>query len=159
MKGPTSSDAGRREFNASDIRVPKTLSECDLALDLVRDRIASIDSDLEAKDGSTFPSRTSFEEWRAKAERARAVWAAKEKQLVYSREVLAINANPELLRLQSKVISLVGEIHRTSARLAQLADGVVLPAALRQFIDARKAQLPAGYYDDYVREWEAGPCG
>lgn len=159
MKEPTSSSAGRREFNASDIRVPKTLSECDLALELVRDRISLIETDLATKDGSSFPSRATFEAWRDRAERARAAWAAKEKQLVYSREVLAFNVDPDLLRLQSKVIALVAEIHRTSARLAQLADGLELPAPLRSYIDARKAQLPAGFYEDYLREWEAGPCG
>lgn len=159
MREPTMNTVGRREFNASDIRVPKSLSECELALELVRDRLASIEADLETKDGSTFPSIEAFDAWSEKAERARSVWAAKEKELLYSKQVLSSAENPELIRLQSRVLSLVGEIHRSTARLAQLAEGVTLPTPLRQFIDARKAQLPAGFYEDYLRQWEAGPCG
>ncbi len=159
MKEPTNSDRERRDLSASDVRVPRDLDECELALELVRDRIASIETDLATKDGSTFPSRESFETWRAKAERARLVWEAKEKDLLYSKRVLTSSVHPDVLRLQSKVMSLVGELHRTSARLAMLADGVDLPAPLRSYINARKAQLPPGFYEDYLRQWEAGPCG
>ena len=155
----SATDRGRRDLCASDIRSPQTLAECDVALALVRDRIASIANDLASRSVSTFSTRESFDGWRARAERAHSAWTSKEKEILYARAVLEANANPELLRLRGRVLSLIGEIHRTSARLAQLAEGVDLPPPLRQFIDARKTQLPEGFYEDYLREWEAGPCG
>lgn len=141
----------QQTLTANEIRAPRSSEECTYAIAIVEARIASIDTDLaDERTRSRFGSQAKFEEWFDRATRARAVWASKLGDLQYWQRRIAADGDPALLEANARALRLMAELHGTWARIAQLAEGVELPAPLRRYIDARKAQLPPGFYDAFV---------